>query len=262
MDKQETLSYEEQYRDESVSFSPFALWDTGLVPTQTVLRVDTYTLICAPYQFSMKKGALLCSLSDAEIAFFQRFKNSLAGLGIAFQRSGERESTKVFCRCQIEAVGKMKDRENLGVFLCAWKPIPPDLARLLGEHFLCVERLRLQYGDYRDKMIQMSPDTARKLGYNNYAMFTGTGEPLKLAIYSIAVNRVEFLLPPRYDNLVPGTTGTFALYFQRYRFLVKGTIESAERLPSGVQRAKAAIDFSPELVQLLEEYFYALHKAR
>lgn len=115
MQKQETLSYEEQFKNESVNFSPFAIWNTGIAPSQTILTVDTYSLACVPYQFSMQRGVLLGALSQEEIVFFQRFKGALAGLGLSYKRPEEKKGSKVFCRCQI-------DRENIWVqlpFRCA-----------------------------------------------------------------------------------------------------------------------------------------------
>ena len=257
MQKQETLSYEEQYKDQSVNFTPHALWGTGIVTSQSLLKVDTFNLACIPYQFGMQRAILLCALSRDEIQFFQRFKGGLAGLGLSFQRPGERNPMKVFCRCNVESIGPLKGRDQLALIVLVWKPIPPDLAQILGEYLLGLERLKLQYGDYHDRMVAVTPESARKLGYNNYAVFTiGATEPMKLALFSIGAAGLSFLLPLRSSDLAPGSAGIFSLFFQRYRFSVKGKIEATERLPSGVQKAKASLDFSPELVQLLEEYFF------
>lgn len=258
MVKQETLSYEEQFKNQSVNFTPHALWGTGIMTSQSLLKVDTFNLACIPYQFGMQRAILLCALSRDEIAFFQRFKGGLAGLGLSFQRPGERTPMKVFCRCIVDSIDPLKGREQFALIVLTWKPIPPDLAQILGEYLLGLDRLRLEYSDYRDRAIAVSPESARKLGYNNYAVFTVSGgEVLKLALFSLGVSGLSFLLPLRSRDLAPGTAGTFSLYFQRYRFSVKGKVESAERLPSGVQKAKASLEFSPELVQLLGEYFFS-----
>jgi hypothetical protein len=261
MEKHETLSYEEQFKDQSVSFSPYALWNTGIAPAQTLLKVDTYNLACVPYQFGMRKAALICALSKDELVFFQRFKNALAGLALSFQQTESREAIKVFCRCQIEAIGQMKDREQFGLIICSWKPIPPDLAQILGEYFLCVERLRLQYSELEGRSVSVNAETARKLGYNNFAILTVNGEQQKLALFTLGVNRLEFLLPMKAPDLAPGTAGVFSLYFQRYRFSVKGSIESSVRLPTGVQKAKARLEFSAELVQVVTDYLFAERRA-
>jgi len=257
MQKQETLSYEEQYKNENVNFTPHALWATGIVTSQSLLKVDTFNLACIPYQFGMQRAILLCALSKDEITFFQRFKGGIAGLGLSFLHAGERTPMKVFCRCIVNSIEPLKGRDQLALIVLAWKPIPPDLAQILGEYLLGLERLKLEYSDYRDRAVTIAPESARKLGYNNYAVFSVGGEVLKLALFSLGVSSLSFLLPLRSKDLETGTAGTFSLFFQRYRFSVKGKVESTERLPSGVQKAKASLEFSPELVQLLEEYFFA-----
>jgi len=251
----ETMSYEEQYKDAVVSFSPFVLASTGIVQSQTSLKVDTYTLACVPYQISMTKVILIGAFSKDEIIFFQRFKGALAGLGISIQRPGAKEAEKIFCRCQISTIGLMKGRDMVGLIVCDFKPIPPALAQLLGEHLLGLERLHIQYADFKDKILQVNPETSRKLGYNNYAVMFAGKELFKLALYSLSVNRLNFLMPLHSPDLSPGTAVSFNLYFQKYRFTVAGKIDSSERMQSGVQRLSASIDFSPELCDLITEYF-------
>lgn len=257
MQKGEALSYEEQFAEAPLYFNAFAVNSTGIVKSQTILKVDTYNLACVPYQFSMKRGILAGAFSKDEIAFFQRYKEAIAGLGLVFQRPDERSPMKIFCRCQLAAIAPMKEKEGVGLVVCDWKPIPPDLALVLGEHLSLLERLKLEYADFKDKAVPITPDTARKLGFNNYAIMSGEAGQQKLALFSVSANRLDFLLPLRSSDLQPGEKVSIALFFQRYRFTVSGLVEKSERLPTGVQRGRATIDFSPELVQLLEGYFLA-----
>lgn len=256
MQKVETLSYEEQFRDAVVAFGPFALQSTGIIQSQTVLKVETYTLACVPYQLSMSKAILIGSFTKDEVAFFQRFKGALAGLTLSVQRPTAREPEKIFCRCQISGVGLMKGRDRVGLIVCDFKPIPPALAAILGEHLLDLERLKAEYKDFKDKGVMVDPASSRKLGYNNYAVLATGGDQQKIALFSIAVNRIEFLTPLRSADLAPGLPVSFSLFFQRYRMTVPGRIERAGRLPTGVQRASAVLDFSPELCDIISEYFY------
>jgi len=257
MQKQETLSYEEQFKDTVISFSPFVLASTGVLQSQTALKIDTYTIACAPYQLSMSRAVLLGSFSREEIAFFQRYKNALAGLTLTVQKPTAHEPEKVFCRCQIAAVGMMKGRDRVGLFVCDFKPIPPALAEILGEHLIRLERLEAEWKDYRGKIVQLNPESSKKLGFNNYAVMSSGTEQQKLALFSLAVDRVEFLMPLRSADVAADAKVSFNLFFQKYRFNVGGTIQSATRLPSGVQRVVAALDFSPELVDIMSAYFFA-----
>jgi hypothetical protein len=256
MQKIETLSYEEQFKDAVISFSPFVLQSTGIIQSQTMLKVDTYTLACVPYQLSMGRVVLIGSFSKDEIVFFQRFKGSLAGLTLSVQRPTVKEPEKIFCRCQISGIGLMKGRDRVGLIVCGFKPIPPALAELLGNHLVGLDTLRIQWGDFRDKAVPVNPETSRKLGYNNYAVMSLGSEQLKLALFTLAVNRLDFLMPLRSPDLTLGSPVAISLYFRKFRFTVNGAIEKTERLPTGVQKVRVSINFSPELCDLMSDYFF------
>jgi hypothetical protein len=132
---------------------------------------------------------------------------------------------------------------------------------LLGEHLLGLDTLRIQWNDFRDKAVQISPESSRKLGFNNYAVLATGGDQFKLALFSLAVNRLDFLMPFRSPDLAQGITVAISLYFQKFRFTVTGTIEKSERLPTGVQKIRASLNFSPELCDLMSDYFFASHLA-
>ncbi|HUW40671.1 MAG TPA: hypothetical protein VMV90_06640 [Rectinemataceae bacterium] len=256
MQKQETLSYADQYKDAVIPCSPFVFRSTGLVQSLTSLKVETYNLACVPYQFSMSRAALLGAFSKDEVAYFQRFTNALAALSLTVQGGNDREPSKIFCRCQISAFGTMKGRDRVGLVLCDFKPIPPSLETILGEHLMRLDRLRMEWNDLRGKSVPITPDSARKMGFNNYASAASGSEQFKLALFSLAVDQVDFLMPLRSPDMRVGTVMVFNLFFQKYRFSVNGTIASTQRLPSGVQKVRATLEFSPELTDLLNDYFF------
>lgn len=257
MEKIETLSNEAQFADTPLYFNSFAYENLGMLKTQTVLKVDSYALICVPYQFSMKRGILAGAFSKEEIEYFQKYRNSLAGLALAFQKPDAAEPMKIFCRCQITGIAPMKGREGVGLIVCDWKPIPPDLADLLAGHFRLLEQLKLEYRDLADKTVPITPVSAKRLGFNNYAILKTSTTQQKLAVFSLAANRMDFLLSPQSPDFHAGDKLSITLFFQRYRFALPGMIDKVERLPTGVQRCRASLGFSPELMQLLEEYFKA-----
>jgi hypothetical protein len=238
-----------------LSFSPFAVQNTGIIPAQTLLKLDTYAIACIPWQFGFQRGILAASFSRDELAFFQRFKSSLAGLALAFQRPDQPEPTKIFCRCQVSAIGAMKGREELGLIVLDWKPIPPPLADILKEQLALAQRLELRRLSLKGLAVPVKPDTAKRLGYNNFAVMKVEGEQRKLALFSIAVDRLDFLMPLNVPDVAPGTAVSFTLYFLKYRFSTPGTVISSSRLPTGVQRVIASIEPPLELVHLLDDYF-------
>ena len=257
MQKQETRSYEEQYKSSVVAFSPFVSQSTGIIQSQTSLKVDTYTLACVPYQLSMSRAVLIGSFTKDEIVFFQRFKGALAGLTIMINGGSTRQPEKIFCRCQISAVGLMKGRDRVGLIVCDFKPIPPALAHILGENLRNLERLTVIWSDLRDKKVQVNPESSLKLGFNNYAVMSCGSETHKLALFSLAVNNLEFLMPLRSPDIAVETLVAVSLYFQKHRFKVEGKIESSLRLPTGVQKLRASVGFSPELCDILSNYPFA-----
>jgi hypothetical protein len=255
--KVETLSYQEQYKDVVISFSPFVLHSTGIIQSLTSLKVDTYTLACVPYQIAMSRVVLIGSFTKDEIVFFQRFKGALAGLTLSIQRATVKEPEKVFCRCQITAVGQMKGRDRVGLVVCDFKPIPPAIASLLGDHLLNLERLQLQWRDLRGKAVPINPSNSQKLGYNNYAVMSVGAQQYKLALFTLAVDRLEFLMPMHTPEIPVGTKAAITLYFQKFRFSVEAQIATCLRLPTGVQRLSASLAFSPELCDLMSDYLFA-----
>jgi hypothetical protein len=256
MQKQETMSFAEQFKDSIVSCSPFVLRSTGIIQSLTSLKVDTYNLSCVPYQLSMTRAILLGAFSKDEVAFFQRYKNALAALSLTVQSASEREPSKIFCRCQISAFGTMKGRDRVGLVICDFKPMPPSLETILGEHLMRLDRLRVEWNDLRGKSVPISPDSARKMGFNNYAIATSGLDQFKLALFSLAVDAMDFLMPLRSPDMTIGAATAFSLFFQKYRFSVNGTIVSTQRLPTGVQKVRATLEFSPELTDILTNYFF------
>ncbi len=250
------MSYAEQFKDSNISCSPFVLRSTGIVQSQTSLKVDTYRLACALYQVSFDRAILLGAFSKEEVAFFQRFKNSLAALSLTIRPANEREPTKIFCRCQIAAFGTMKGRDSVGLIICDFKPIPPSLQSLLGEHLMHLDRLRAEWNDLRDKSVPITPDSARTMGFNNYAIATSGSDQFKLALFSLAANTMDFLMPLRSPDMTTGAAMVFNLFFRKYRFSANGTIASTQRLPTGVQKVRAELEFSPELTDILSDYFF------
>ena len=257
MQKQETLSYQEQFKDAVVSLSPFVCGSTGILQSQTSIKIDTYTLACVPYQLTMTRAILIGAFTKDEIVFFQRFKNGLAGLNLTVQRATAREPEKIFCRCQVSAIGAMRGRDGVGLIVCEFKPIPPALAEILGLHLQNLERIKSDWETLKGRSVSVNPENSRKLGFNNYAVMTRGTEVLKLALFSLSTDTLEFLLPLKSPDIPIGSAASFNLFFQKYRFAVAGKVESAIRLPTGVQRLRASIEFSAELCDILSGYFFS-----
>ena len=241
--------------DSTIALSPFALKKLGLISNQTLLKIDTYNLACVPYQLSMKRAVLLGSFSRDEIAFFQRFMGSMAGLNLSIQPEEGSAPRKVFCRCSLTQFGPMKGRESVGLIYADFRPCPPDLEGMIGNFMMLRERLKADFKELAGKMIPINPESARILGFNNYATLKSGQIVTKLALYSIAANRLVFLAPMQTPDLQTEQQVTLRLFFQRYQFNISGRISEAARLPTGVQQGAVQLDFSPELVDLMSLYY-------
>lgn len=255
MVKSEQANNSEMFSDETVSLSPFAIKKMGLISNQSLLKVDTYSLVCVPYKISMKGVVLLGSFSRDEFLFFQRFIGSLAGLSLVFHPSDSRAPLKVFCRCSLSQFGPMKGRESVGLISANFKPCPPDLISAIENYLMFVKRLHVDHKELSGKTIPINPETARVMGFNNYATLSAGPVATKLALYSLSANKIEFLAPMQTPDLQKGQAVILRLFFQKYQFNVSGRVTESRRLPTGVQRGFLDIDFSPELVDLLNLYY-------
>lgn len=253
--------YFEQYADTAVSFNQYALKKTGIVPGQTVLKMETYNLVCMPWQATMRSVTLLLSLTREELVFFSRFKNAHAGLTIVFQLPTSPKPLQIFSRCVVKSIDQVRGRDSVGLVTVEFKPIPQDMIAIFGEYILSLERLKAEYDDFRDKPIRITPESAKAMGFNNYAVFSDGKTQSKLALYDLASNRTSALLPPQSADVPPGTKGAIKLYFQKYQFSAGAVVSEWARLPSGVVKAGFSLDFAPELIEILEQYNFTARLA-
>jgi hypothetical protein len=246
-----------QFENESITVNPFATNRMGIVPGQTMVKVDSYNIVCAPYRISMKNALLMASFSRDELVFFQRYANGLAGLAMVFQQASNQPPFKIFARCVLKSITPMKSREAVGIISVVFKPCPPDLVGFLGDYLMLLERLKVEYEDFKGKRIPINPESAKLMGYNNFAELSCTGGKSKMALFGLASDRLEFLLPVQGPELAAGMPATIKLYFQSYQFLVNARISEVMKLPSGAQKVSADIDFSAELVDIIEKFRFA-----
>ena len=55
--------YQDKYAEKLIRFNPYAVKKTGLLQSQTLLKLEDYMLICAPYELGMRRVVLLVILS-------------------------------------------------------------------------------------------------------------------------------------------------------------------------------------------------------
>lgn len=245
----------EAYRGRLIVFNPHAVKNTGIKQNQTVLKLDTYNIIAVPYRMSVSNVVLLAFLSGDELTFFQKYIGSLCSLSLVFQRPDQLETLKLFVRCTLLQIGQMKGRDNVGLINLEMKSCPNDLLAIIAEYLVRIEQLKTKAEDYRDKPVSITAENARALQYNNYALLSaGSGEQ-RIRVFALCSNQIDFLSLPDAADIPVGTKLRIKLFFQQYQFTVGGSVTAAARLPSGVLRVKAALEFSLELTEILEHYY-------
>ncbi|MDR1100287.1 MAG: hypothetical protein LBL28_07390 [Treponema sp.] len=253
--------YLARFGEQSIACNQYALTKLGVDKGHCVLKIDDYVILCVPFQFGFKRSLFLASLSKQELSFFQRYLNGIVGLSIAFSPPGSRqqEPIKFFIRCILATVGQMKGRENVGLFVVDYKSTPDDLVTMLGGYLESQERIRTQYDDYSKTGIKMTPETAKIMGYNMYATITEPSiQGKRIQIYSLNSKTVEHLEAAGTTLREPGSSVAYQLYFKKYRVSVAGTVRATNALPQGLVRTVSDLAFSPELVEIIDDYWYSI----
>jgi hypothetical protein len=248
-----------KYGDQSIACNQYALMKLGVDRIHCYLKIDEYVILCIPFQLGFKRSLFLASLSGQELNFFQRYINGIVGLSIRFSPDKKQEPIKFFIRCTLMTLGRMKGRENVGLFAVDYKTTPDDLVFLLGNFMESQVRLRAQYDDYGHSVIRMTPDAAKLLGYNMYATITEpNAQEKRIQIFNLSTKTIDHLEAASSTERPPGTSVAYQLFFRKYRVSVAGTVNNVGRLPQGIIRTAANLAFCPELVEIIDDYWYTI----
>jgi hypothetical protein len=252
--------YLSKYGDQSIVCTQYTFIKLGIDRIHCYLKIDEYVILCIPFQLGFKRAFFAASLSAQELNFFRRYIKGIAGLSIRFSPDGGKQAPiQFFIRCSLVTLGQMKGREDLGVFVVDYKTTPIDLVDLLGNFLDNQVRLREQYEDYGNSLIKITPAAAKLLGYNMYGIIA---EPKalkkRIQIFNLSTKTIEHLETSGPVERPPGTRVAYQLFFKKYRISVAGTVIDFGRLPQGIIRTSAKLDFSPELVEIIYDYWYAM----
>jgi hypothetical protein len=249
--------YLARFGEQSIACSQYALTKLGVDRSHCSLKIDEYVILCVPFQFGFKRSLFLASLSKQELTFFQRYVNGIVGLSIAFAPKGQQEPIKFFIRCNLSTIGQMKGRDNVGLFVVDYKATPDDLISMLGGFLENQDRIRTLYDDYGKTMIKLTPEVSKAIGYNMYATITEPNkEGKRIQVFSLSSKSIEHLEAPGGDIRQPGSAVAYQLFFKKYRVSVAGSVTSAEELPQKLIRTVAQLAYTPELVEIIDDYWY------
>ncbi|MDR2768919.1 MAG: hypothetical protein LBB82_11405 [Treponema sp.] len=247
--------YLTRFGSQSISCSQYALAKLGVDRSHCSLKIEDYMILCVPFQFGFKRSLFLASLSKQELVFFQKYVNSIVNLSISFLPPGRTEPLNFFIRATLATIGGMKDRENVGLFVIDFKITPNELINILGSFLETQAQLRFQFDDYGKTMIRITPETAKVMGYNMYASINEKAGERRIQVVNLNSKTLEHLEAAGSPVRAPGTPVNFQLFFQKYRISVTGTVQSAAQLPQGIVRTVSTLPFSPELVEIIDNYW-------
>lgn len=248
--------YQARFGDNPIPCSQYAISKLGIDRSRCLLKVDSYALLCAPYQVSAGQAVLVASLSKQELVFFQRYRNGLAGLSMEFRLPNAKAPLKLFVRAALSGIGPMKGRENVGLIVVDFKNTPDDFIAILAAYQESQEKLRAQFDDYAETAVKITPNVAKLMGYNNYAVCGSGSDQRRVQLYTLSSQALEHLEGAAGIEREIESELAYRLYFRKYQFSLKGTVENCQRLPSGILLTRSRIEFSPELVELLDDYWF------
>jgi hypothetical protein len=223
-----------------------------------MFKIDEYSIDCVPFQFGFKRSLFLAAISPQELIFFKKYVNSIIGLSISFAPAN-RAPAKFLLRCGLAFLGPMKGRDNTGLFVVDFKTTPEELIILLGGFLETHERLQNQFEEYGDSLIKMTPPVAKQLGYNLESVITEADRgSRKIQILSLTSKSMEHMEAGEAPVRFPGTPVAYEVILRRNRLLLTGSVVSANALPQGLVRTVSRLSFSPELVEIIDDYWYTV----
>ena len=256
--------YLARFSEQTIPCSPYVVAKLGIDKSRCSLKIEDYVILCVPFQIGFKRSIFMASLSAQELGFFQKYVNAGIGLSIAFNPNKRPEPVKFFVRCNLLTIGQMKGRDNVGLFVLELKSCPDQMVIMMGNFLENQDRLRVQFDDYGKTGIKMTPETAKLMGYNMYSTIAGpapaTAEPRRIQIFNLSSKLVEHLEAAGAPLRPVGATVAYQFFFQKYRISTTGVIEESVTLPQGMVRTKSTLGFSPELVEIIDDYWFNSRK--
>jgi hypothetical protein len=247
-----------RFSEQNIACSQYALSKLNVDRSHCFLKIEEYVILCVPFQLGFRRSILLASLSQQELTFFQRYVKGMVGLSMALNPDSRPEPVKFFIHCNLSTISQMKGRENVGLFVVEYKTSPNELVKMLGAYLENQERLKTQYEDYGKSFIKITPETARAMGYNMYATIMEPGkEARRVQIFNLSSKMVEHMEAAGGPVRAAGAVAAYQFYFKKYRVSAAGKVVNAEVLPQGIVHTTANLALSPELVEIIDDYWYS-----
>ncbi len=251
-------NYFDKLSDNNIRFSPYTIKNVGLIPNQTILKISDFMLICSPYQISMKNAVLLLILSHEETKFFQQYTNTNCSLCLVFQKSLNTSSFNMEIPSKVDQIGAVKGKNNICMINISFIKFNSQLIEILGNYIFGYNALQECLAKYKNKNIIITEETAKNLRYNNYFEIIINNRKNIGNLLSLSINKIIFSIKMSEIKITEDMKLSCKLYFHLYRFIISGKIVKIEKSDDGTQKVHFVLDFSPELTEILDDYFYRI----
>ena len=254
VDQQNSMHQNHELEETLLQISPYIMQKMGIQPGSTFLTVERSVVACIPFKMGIKSGSFLAAVSQNEMVFFQRYHNVFASISMMLSTGTSQQPVKIFARCILKSILPVKGRENFCLFMIDWKPCPPDLVNAITNIKFLFDRLTNEYEEFKDFYIGINPATSQTIGYGNHALLIASGTSTKIAVFRFSSRHIDFLVPVSGPQVQIKTTVQIKLDFKSFSILLAGTVSASEQLANGAQKVSVEISFSPELVDIIENY--------
>ena len=255
MAKSRIEEYRARFSERIIRFTKYTVKKTGLVQSQTILKIEDYVLVCAPFQLAMDRAIFLVILSRQEHVFFQQMLKKICSVSFSFMRPGQSHPIHFFIRGIVNRISPVKGRPNVCIIDVTYKICPDDLVEILGHYITAYDSLKSLVKDLKGREVPMGAEAKRIMKFNDYVESIIGSRKVKTRLLSIGVDRLVLGIPESITGLSERNTFASKLYFRSYQFRVNGMVVRMERPQNGYRRILYAIEFSPELVEILDNYF-------
>ena len=141
-----------------------------------------------------------------------------------------------------------------------YKRLSNELIEILGDYIYTYNSLQEYFDKYKSRKIELTQKTIRLLRFNNYMECYLKGKKVLAQLVCISSNMLCFTLPEEYGKLKTDDKLNCKMYFQLYRFMVTGKISEIIHIGDKVE-ITIDIVFSPELIEIMDDYFYRIENA-
>ena len=154
-------------------------------------------------------------------------------------------------------MGALKGRQNVCMMDAVIKSCPPELVEIIGEYLAAFASLHTLHEGFKDRLIAVDEAAAKVMRFNNYVEVLLGGAKVRATLLNLSVRALRLRLSMALPGLAVGVACSVRLYFQIYQFAVAAKVSAMSPYDaSGQCIAEMTIDFSPELVEIVDDYVF------